>query len=213
MAAQFLTKGWNVVGTVRAGARTKLHELAEDYKDRLEVETLDINQPGDVAALRNRLSGRSLDMLFVNAGITTHDGSMRLRDVATEEFVQVMTTNALSPMRAIEALEDLVPPNGLIGVMSSGQGSIANNGKGDWDTYRSSKAALNMLMRGFAARQAGTARALVLMAPGWARTGLGGPDAPFGAEEVVPSVVDVLISRLGTPGLSYLDRFGQTVPW
>jgi hypothetical protein len=53
----------------------------------------------------------------------------------------------------------------------------------------------------------------VLMAPGWIRTALGGPGAPFTIDETVPLLVDVLLSRLGTPGLAYLDRFGKTVPW
>jgi hypothetical protein len=68
-------------------------------------------------------------------------------------------------------------------------------------------------MRSFAARQHGTPRAMVLMAPGWIRTELGGPDAPFGIEESVPGLVNVLLSKLGTPGLQYLDRLGRTVPW
>ncbi len=67
--------------------------------------------------------------------------------------------------------------------------------------------------RSFAARQGGTRRAFLLLAPGWIRTALGGPDAPFTIEESVPVLVDVLLSRLGTPGLAYLDRFGKTVPW
>jgi hypothetical protein len=33
-------------------------------------------------------------------------------------------------MRVIEALQDLVPAEGLIGAMSSGQGSITNNETG-----------------------------------------------------------------------------------
>jgi len=53
----------------------------------------------------------------------------------------------------------------------------------------------------------------VLMAPGWIRTALGGPNAPFGLEETIPKVVDVLISQQGRPGLQYLDREGRTVPW
>ena len=69
-------------------------------------------------------------MLFVNAGTTTHDKHVHVGDVAISEFMRVMTTNVLGPMRMIEALADLVPADGLIGAMSSGQGSIANNERG-----------------------------------------------------------------------------------
>ena len=213
MAAEFLNRGWNVVATVRAGSRTRLHDLADEHPDRLEVETLDVDEPGQIAALRDRLSSRTLDVLFVNAGTTTHDEHVQIGAVTTDEFMRVMVTNALSPMRVIEALQDLVPSTGLIGAMSSGQGSIANNEKGMREVYRGSKAALNMFMRSFAARQAGTPRAMVLMAPGWIRTELGGPEAPFTVEESVPLLVNLLLSRRETPGLCYLDRFGHTVPW
>jgi len=163
--------------------------------------------------LRRRLGDRTLDMLFVNAGTTTRDEHVQIGDVSTEEFMRVMMTNALSPMRVIEALQDLVPEGGLIGAMSSGQGSITNNERGMREIYRSSKAALNMLMRSFAAREAEPSRAMVLMAPGWIRTDLGGPDAPFSLEETVPDLIDVLLSKRAASGLQYLDRFGQTVPW
>lgn len=213
MAAEFLGRGWHVIGTVRPGGRTPLHDLAARTDDRLEIETLDMDDPAQIAALRGRLSGRRLDMLFVNAGTTTRDPLALIGAASTEEFTRVMVTNALSPMRVIEALQHLVPPDGLIGAMSSGQGSIANNETGLREVYRASKAALNMLMRSFAAREGGTPRAMVLMAPGWIRTDLGGDKAPFGIEETVPRIVDVLIAARGTPGLRYLDRFGQTVPW
>ena len=213
VAAEFLKRGWNVIGTVRGGTRTPLHELAEAHEGRGEIEILDINEPDQLAALRHRLSGRVLDALFVNAGTTTHNEHVHIGDVTTEEFMRVMVTNALSPMRVIEALQDLVPVTGLIGAMSSGQGSITNNEKGMREVYRGSKAALNMFMRSFAARQAETRRAMVLMAPGWIRTDLGGPDAPFSIEESVPSLVDVLLSKCGMPGLEYLDRQGRTIPW
>ncbi|GAU71042.1 putative oxidoreductase [Streptomyces sp. NBRC 110611] len=171
----------------------------------MAIEHLDINDPGHLPPLRERLAQRRLDVLFVNAG-TTNNEQTPIGAVATADFMDVMVTNALGPLRVIEALEGLVSPAGLIGAMSSGQGSITNNTAGGREVYRGSKAALNMFLRSFAARQAGTQRAFVLMvAPGWIRTALGGPDAPFSFEETVP--------RLGTPGLAYLDRFGQTVPW
>ena len=212
LAAEFVLRGWHVIGTVRAGPRTALHELADEYPGHVEVELLDINEPAEIAALRKRLSGRMLQMVFVNAGTTTQEEHVTIGAVTTDEFTRVMVTNALSPMRVVEALQDLVPANGLIGVMSSGQGSITNNERGLREVYRGSKAALNMFMRSFAARQAAS-RSMVLMAPGWIRTGLGGPDAPFSIEETVPKLADVLLSQLGMPGLRYLDRFGQTVPW
>ncbi|MFJ9721770.1 SDR family NAD(P)-dependent oxidoreductase [Streptomyces sp. NPDC101209] len=213
MAAELLDRGWDVIGTVRdTASRTPLHELADHAGGRLTIEQLDINDTGRLPQLHERLAGRRLDVLFVNAGITLNEQTP-IGAVTTADFIDVMVTNALSPMRVIEALEDLVTPAGLIGVMSSGQGSITNNTTGGREVYRGSKAALNMFLRGFAARQGGTQRAFLLLAPGWIRTALGGPDAPYTLEGSVPMLVDVLLSRLGTPGLAYLDRFGKTVPW
>lgn len=214
MAAELLRKGWNVIGTVRdATVRTPLHDLADVYKGRIEIEVLDICEPDQLAALNQRLSGRIFDLLFVNAGTTNDDPTQTIGEVSTEEFIHVMVTNALSPMRVIETLEPCVSATGLIGAMSSGQGSIGNNETGQRELYRGSKAALNMFMRSFAARHAPSSRAMVLMAPGWIRTDLGGPKAPFTLEESVPMLVDVLLAKLERPGLEYLDRFGQTVPW
>ncbi|CAL9419863.1 SDR family NAD(P)-dependent oxidoreductase [Streptomyces sp. ICN988] len=213
MAAELFDRGWSVIATVRdTTTRTPLHDLADRSDGRVSVEHLDINEPGHLAPLHERLAHRQLDLLFVNAG-TTNNEQTPIGAVPTSDFVQVMITNALSPMRVIEALEDLVSPTGLIGAMSSGQGSITNNTTAGREVYRGSKAALNMFMRSFANRQSETQRAFALLAPGWIRTALGGPDAPFTVDESVPLLVDVLLAKLGTPGLAYLDRSGQTVPW
>lgn len=213
MAAEFLKKGWNVLGTVRGTARTELHDLADAHPSRVEIESLDICAPDQLAALRDRLADRTFDMLFVNAGTANRDPSQTIGEVSTDEFIHVMTTNALGPMRVIEGLERNVTATGLIGVMSSGQGSIANNLSGQRELYRGSKAALNMFMRSFAARQAGAGRPLAVMAPGWIRTALGGADAPLSIEDSIPKLVDVLLAKQDRPGLEYLDYRGQTVPW
>ena len=212
MAREFAKRRWNVVATVRGTARTRLHDLAHEQEGRIQIETLDITQPDQIAALRDRLSGLTFDILFVNAGTATMNDEA-VADVSSDEFARVLVTNALSPMRVIEDLQDLVRIDGLIGVMSSGQGSIGDNRNGRHEVYRCSKSALNQLMRSYAARHADDKRALLLMAPGWIRTDLGGPKAPFSVEESIPKIVDVLLQQQHKPGLAYLDRDGNTVRW
>ncbi len=70
MAEEYLKRGWSVVGTVRGEKPTRLHDLAAKPDSRVEVETLDINFPDQIAALRSRLAGRAFDVLFVNSGVT-----------------------------------------------------------------------------------------------------------------------------------------------
>jgi NAD(P)-dependent dehydrogenase (short-subunit alcohol dehydrogenase family) len=213
MAAEFALREWGVVGTVRGNVRTELHELADARAGRVQVETLDVTDPGTIAALRRRLDARCFDVLLVNAGTANRNQGEGIADVSTEEFVRVMLTNALGVMRTVGGLAELVRPDGLLGVMSSGQGSIGNNTRGGHEVYRGSKAALNQYMRSYAARHADKPRAMALLAPGWIRTALGGPAATFGVEESVPKIVNVLMAQQGRPGLRFVDRDGNIVPW
>ncbi|MDT7706884.1 MAG: hypothetical protein QOG20_2491 [Pseudonocardiales bacterium] len=212
LAREWAESGRHVVATVRGSARTPLHDLADTSAGQIEVETVDITEPAEVAALHDRLGDRAFDLLFINAGVT-NEPEGTVAQTSTDEFTRVMVTNALSPLRVVEALQDLVEPAGTIGVMSSGQGSVANNEHGGHEVYRGSKAALNTFMRSYAARHDNDLRTLVLMAPGWVQTDLGGPDARLTIDESIPNVVKTLDALRGTPGLHYVDYLGRTVAW
>ncbi len=212
MAREYLKRGWRVVATVRGSGRTALHELMGQADGRLEITSVDINDPAQVTALRQHLDGRAFELLFVNAGVSIGPEET-VADVSLEDFTRIMVTNALSPMRVIEGLLALVRPSGTIGVMSSGLGSVSNNESGGYEVYRASKAAVNTFMRSFAARHAGEPRALLLIAPGWVRTDMGGPQADLSVEESVQGVVDTISGYAGKTGLHYLDYRGRTIPW
>jgi NAD(P)-dependent dehydrogenase (short-subunit alcohol dehydrogenase family) len=213
LTREYARRGWHVIGTVRdASSVTPLHALVDEMPDRIEVETLEVTEPTQIAALRERLAGRRIDLLFVNAGIT-NDPNERIDAVSTEDFNRVLVTNTLSPLRIVEAMADLVSADGCVAVMSSGLGSIANNDDGGWDVYRASKAGVNMLMKSFAARRASERRTIYVIAPGWVRTDMGGPNASLDMETSMPGVADAIESRKGTRGLVYVDYQNQIVPW
>ena len=212
LAREYLRRGWNVVATVRSGGgQTALHELKKT-SDTLEIEYVDVTKPDEVDQLRARCRNRSFDLLFVNAGIT-NDPQEKIGEVSTEEFVRVMVTNALSPMRVVERMVEYVRQDGMVAVMSSELGSVADNTTGGWEVYRGSKAALNTLMRSLVARRAGDSRTFYVVAPGWVRTDMGGPEALLDIETSIPGVADMLESRRGTRGLVFANYRNEILPW
>lgn len=211
LAETMLQRGYQVVATGRENSTGNLQQLADRFPAQLRVESVDINEPEQVEALHTRLADRQFDMLFVNAGVKNDDRET-IADVSNEEFTRVMVTNALSPLRVIETFKECVTTSGTIAVMSSGQGSLTNNTNGNYEVYRGSKAALNMFMRSFAARNGGE-RTLLLMAPGWVRTDMGGPEARLTIEESIPNLLNTMESYAGRRGIHYLDYLGRVVPW
>jgi NAD(P)-dependent dehydrogenase (short-subunit alcohol dehydrogenase family) len=211
LAENMLQRGYQVVATGRAHSTGKLEQLAIRYPQQLTVESVDITEPQQVNALHQRLGNGQFDMLFVNAGVKNDDRET-IADVSTDEFIRVMVTNALSPLRVIETFKDRVTPQGTLAVMSSGQGSITNNINGNYEVYRGSKAALNMFMRSFAARNPDE-RTLLLMAPGWVQTDMGGPEARLTIDESIPNLLNTMEAYAGRTGLHYLDYLGRVVPW
>ena len=210
LAKEWLGRGWRVIATVR-NPSTDLSALAGRFPGSLDIETVDIAHADQVKALRDRLGCRKIDVLYINAGIARSNDKTPV-DVAEQDFIDMMVTNALAPVRAVELLGDYVASNGVIAIMTSELGSIEGS-TGFWPLYSSSKAALNMLMKSYAAHRPDDPHALLLVAPGWVRTEMGGEGATLSIEESIPLVVDMVEANRGKPGLRYLDRFNETLPW
>lgn len=202
-----------VVGAAKNDGPSPLHDFAHRTGTAVEIEQVDITKPEQIAALRERLAGRVFDLLFVVAGISLAAQDAIGADIDTHDFELMMKTNVLGVMRTVEVLQDLVDPAGTIAVMSSGQGSVSGNTSGGFEVYRATKAALNQMFRSYAVRHDGEQRALLLMAPGWVKTDLGGSNAMLEISDSIPPLIDTVDAQHGKPGLRYLDRHGKTVAW
>ena len=206
LVEEHLQRGWQVIATVRDPA--SLGDLAGDG---LRVETLDVTDRAAVDALPARLGDAKLDLLFVNAGIA-RDVDAPIGAVDPDSFVEVMLTNALAPLRLIERLGGATRADATIAVMTSGLGSIAQNTSGGWESYRMSKAALNMGFKSLEARDTGSHTWLAI-APGWVRTDMGGSNASLSIAQSIPRLVDMLEARRETGGVTFVDYKNDVWAW
>ena len=210
LAREYLGRGWRVIATARDDA-SKLEALAKNACGNLRIERLDIADAGGIVRLRKALADEKLDLLFLIAGIS---GSVPkpLHEVPPDEAARVFLTNAYFPIAAAEAFSHLLKPKGIVAFMSSMLGSIDMNvGRSDWETYRLSKAALNMGARSFANRHA--KHAVLSIAPGWVRTDMGGPSATFDVETSCRNVANAIAQHANKPGHRYVNYDGTELSW
>lgn len=210
-ARELAQRGWRVIATARSANPEELQKLASEPGLDVVLEKLDMNDRDQIAALKERLSDEKLDLLYINAGIADED--LPVGQVETQVFIDVMVTNALSPMHVVEDLSTLVKPGGAIAVVSSRQGSISFNTRGGHEVYRASKSALNQLMRSYAARTADDDRTLLLLHPGWVQTELGGAGAALTVGESAKGLINTVEKHGNDGGLQFIDYAGDIVPW
>lgn len=213
LVKELVERGWNVIATLRSpGAASGLTTLAETSDGRVRIETLDLEKSDQIDALAERLSGETLDLLFVNAGISL--GRIKAAAATREDVARLFVTNTVAPIHVAEAFIDRMRDGtGVIAMMSSGLGSVSNNFRDSPDLYSASKAALNKLTRGFAAGLGDRGLTVLSISPGWVRTDMGGPDAMLSVEESCKGVVNVVESKAGTGAHGFYSHDGATVAW
>lgn len=211
LVGEHLKRGWAVTATQR-GAAPELEALQKSSAGKLSIESIDITQPADGAALAQKLSGQKFDLLFLNAGMMAGRG-LPLAEVPNPDIVTIFMTNAISPIRVADQLFGTVREGGTIAFMSSILGSIGTNDDGRAELYRASKAALNSLIRSFRARHQRPDLTVLALHPGVVRTSMGGPSAPLDIETSVSGVADVLAKRSGSGGCAFVDYKNEIIPW
>ncbi len=172
-ARQYAAKGWTVIATHRRDTTPgTLAELASGH-DGVRVERLDLMDHAGIDALAEKLAGMPIDVLINNAGITGDFTKLRPQSLGTLDYemaLRFFRTNSLGALKVSEAFLDNVAASDQkkIVAVSSLAGSFGgeSGGKGSIYWYRSSKAALNMMMVGVAADTKRKGITVALLSPG-----------------------------------------------
>lgn len=167
-------------GRVTALSRSILSAAAP----KLTRGVIDITDENSIAACAAAFdAANSLDLVIVATGIL-HDSSglqpeKRMRDLDMGAFEQVFAVNTFGPALVAKHFLPRMRRNAktVFAALSARVGSISDNRLGGWPAYRSSKAALNMLLKTLAIEHA-RARpdsAIIGLHPGTVDTNLSRP--------------------------------------
>lgn len=210
LVERYLAQGARVLAVVRT-PNAALDALAAAAKGRLRVVTGDLRDPDLGTRLLDELGDGALDRLIVNAGIMgplEEDGQ---RATATE-LGELFLTNAVAPLRLLDALAPRMTAAGVVACLSSQMGSVSLARAAEMPLYGASKAALNSLLQSWVVGRQ-PAFAVLALHPGWVRTELGGDQAPVEVADSVAGLVATIDARAGQSGSAFLDYQGQALPW
>lgn len=209
---QYAADGWRVFACCRnPAAAEELNALAAASEGRVTVHKLDVDDGGSVAALQAELAGETFDVLINNAGIIGARGD-GLGDMNYDAWAATMSTNVFGPMRVVDAFAGQLGGAKKLVTISSRMGSIAN-AKNRSIVYRSSKAAVNMVMACLSKELADRGIVTVVFHPGHVQTDMGGADAPVTPKDSVTGMRGVIAGL--TPGNNgqFLNYDGSEIAW
>lgn len=206
LVKQLSMLSWQVVATCRGTP-------PPDSPPDTEWLTLDINHHDERVALKEQLSSRQFDLIFINAGVygPSHQDVTQAND---DEVIELFLTNTFSPIRcAAELLPLLKSQTGVIALMTSELGSLNENSSATYPLYAASKAALNMLTRGLLAAAEPQGLTLLSVHPGWVQTDMGGANATLTIEQSSAGIVSQIQTWRGKGGHHFIDYSGKSLRW
>jgi NAD(P)-dependent dehydrogenase (short-subunit alcohol dehydrogenase family) len=214
LTGQFAEDGWQVIACCRNPAEAAELQALSGTHPAIEIHALDVTDYEQMAALANQLADRAIDVLLSNAGIYGSKG-VGFGGVDAREWRQVLEVNTIAPLMLVQAFVEQVAASEqkLVAVISSKVGSIADNSSGGSYVYRSSKTAVNQVVKCLSIDLAERGIAAISLHPGWVQTEMGGPNAEISTDESVSGLKDILQSAGAAQNGQFIEFNGDHIPW
>jgi len=212
---QYAAAGWRVIACCRSPKKSAgLRAVVGAKKGTVTIEKLDVNDPTTIRGLSTKYARAAIDVLVNNAGVYGP------RDLAYDAidykaWDKVMHTNAMAPLRVAAAFLPQVARSDkkTIATVTSWMGSMGSNESGGHYIYRSSKAAVNAVMKSLAIDVKGKGVVVALFHPGWVKTDMGGPNAAIDATESVAGMRAVIGKLKKKDTGKFFNYDGKPMPW
>jgi len=219
---QYAAEGWRVIACARDPAAAGLAAVAAASEGRITTHALDVTDHAAIDALAKELAGTAVDVLLNVAG-TMGAESFARKGMSIQRFgksdyddwMRTFRVNVFGPMRMSEAFLPHVAASDQkkIVTLTSMVASIGGNTIGGLYAYRSSKAAANAVMKSMSVDLRRHGIIALPMHPGWARTDMGGPQAPVEPEDSVAGMRGVIAVLTPADAGRFLQFDGSDLAW
>lgn len=211
---QYLGRGDTVLATCRdVASASGLQELAEG-NDKLTLLSLDVNSDESRAAFAAEIANTAIDVFINNAGIYgPRDASFG--NVSAENWEEVMYVNAIAPMLLTQEIIGSLRQGAdkKLVYITSKMGSIDDNSGGGSYIYRSSKTALNSVVRSISVDLNSEGFSVAVVHPGWVRTDMGGPNGLIDTQTSVNGMVGVIDNLSLSNTGQFFNYDGNPIAW
>lgn len=210
-----VSKQWKVKACCRnPHTADKLSEVARMSAGLVTLHPLDVTDKAQIQALAYELRGEVIDILINNAGVY---GSMKhtFGDVDEADWLETFKINTIAPLNMAEAFVDKIAMSEkkMIATVSSKMACMSDNGSGGSYIYRSSKAALNAVVKSMSVDLADKGITCVLLHPGWVKTDMGGPHAEISTRESVKQMFNTLEKATLADSGNFYEIDGSILGW
>lgn len=209
---QYAEAGWNVLACCRAPeSASALNALAAQHTN-IEVFTLDVAKFTQIDALAQELNNVAIDVLINNAGVYP-SGDLSDKDV--DAWLDGFKVNTIAPLKMAKAFTPHIAKSQLkkVATLSSKMGSIDDNTSGGSYMYRSTKTAINMVMKSLSVDLAPAGIAVVTLHPGWVETDMGGPNALINTETSVAGLRKIIDNLSLSNTGKFIAYDGKQIAW
>ena len=211
---QLLARGDTVLATCRhPDSAPALQQLQKENR-QLRVLELDVASTESLQKFPQQLAADAIDIFINNAGVYgPRDASFG--NVDGETWMSVLQVNSIAPILLTQLLIDKL----RVGVdkkllyVTSKMGSIDDNSGGGSYIYRSSKTALNAVVKSLAVDLAADGFKAAVLHPGWVLTDMGGPNALIDTATSVAGMMAVIDSLDIEQSGSFFNYDGSVIPW
>jgi len=216
-----------VFATCRDISKAKeLQKIASDNSS-VKVLQLDVKETEKFVAVREQLEKEigedGLNLLINNAGIFHRSA---LDQLSKETLMETFEVNVVSPLLLAKELLPLLKVaaskssikslsavrSGIVNITSK-MGSIDDNTSGSFYSYRSSKAALNMVTKSLAVDYKIYGISALALHPGWVKTDMGGKSALIDTHTSVQGMLNVILTSTEEHSGFMFGYDGKKIPW